>query len=483
MVRLAGDSGLLKSCKAERESLLEMVRLNCKKMSYGGIFDHLGGGFARYSVDEKWLVPHFEKMLYDNALLASLYLDMHRATQDPFYSMIARKTLDYLMRDMLDPLGGIHSTEDADSEGVEGKYYVWSKTEIEDLLKEDAPLFCDLYNVTVTGNFEGKNILNMTESYDEFARRHDMTKSTLRELMSRSRAKLLEFREQRVRPAKDDKILVSWNALAISAFAKMATTDEKYLAPAIRAAEFIRKHMTNEHGRLFHTHRHGASKLNGFLDDYAYLINSLVELFEASQDPQWLVWANELTEQMVDRFADSQNGGFFYTPSDHEPLISRPRSFQDSSVPSGNAMAATALIRLGRLLNRSDWLDTARRTLEAGIPLMRRSPLASGQMLVASSLWLGQHWEFVLVTEDLSCPTLSLVKQKRPFNSSLIVVTESSQNEKDPQTEHPLDALLRDKRRLQNEPTLYVCQGFQCNVPIVGYEPISQHLAHPLTAN
>ena len=472
LVQLASDQQLVDKTEATAAELLNVVRINCKKMAYGGIFDHLGGGFARYSVDEKWLVPHFEKMLYDNALLAGLYLDMHRTTEDPFYAMIARKTLDYLVRDMKDPLGGIHSTEDADSEGEEGKFYVWSKQEIDSLLGDDAKLFCDLYNVTSGGNFEGHNILNMTQSYDQFAQRHGMQKSDLREIMRRCRKVLFDTRENRIRPEKDDKVLVSWNGLAISAFSKMAAVDETYLDNAIDSANFIRNHMLDEQGQLLHTHRNGTSKLNGFLDDYSYLINSLIDLYEASFDPQWIVWADSLTCQMLDRFQEKQQGGFYFTPIDHEELISRPRSFQDSSVPSGNAMAATALIRLGRLLDRSDWVEISEKTILAGVPLMNRSPLASGQMLVATSLLLGQHHELVLLVDDFTCPSVNLIRKKRPFNSSLIVVSHRQQLD----SSHPLRHAVAGRKQMDDQPTLYVCQNYQCELPIAGQDTINQTL-------
>ena len=262
-------------------TLLEMVRLTLKKMAYGGIFDHLAGGFARYSVDAHWLVPHFEKMLYDNALLVQVYLQGFRQTKDQFFSMIATKTLDYLLRDMLDEAGGIHSTEDADSEGVEGKFYVWSHEEVLEILGvEIGERFCSLYNVTQGGNFEGHNILNMKVSYQQFADSLEIDKQSLRDEMRAARAKLLKERNKRIRPGKDDKVLASWNALAISALAHASQLleNETYLYSAQNAANFVLQEMRDDRGRLLHTWRHGKPKVDGFLDDYAGMIVALIDL-------------------------------------------------------------------------------------------------------------------------------------------------------------------------------------------------------------
>ena len=328
LVRLAKTHGGSESAEPNSEQMLEMVRVSLKKMAYGGIFDHLAGGFARYSVDDHWLVPHFEKMLYDNSLLAGVYLDMHRVKGDRFYAMIAEKTLGYLMNYLTDEAGGFHSTEDADSEGVEGKFYVWSEQEVMEVLGEETgESFCQLYNVSERGNFEGHNILHMTQSYQQFADQKSIDKKQLRDQMRDARLKLLEVRDRRIRPGKDDKVLVNWNGLGISAMAKAARQldDAKYSQAASNSAEFIWSEMRDETGRLLHTWRNGVAKISGFLDDYANLLVAFVDLYEVGYDQKWLDRAVEIAEQMIAHFHDP-DGGFFFTSDDQQALISRPLS-------------------------------------------------------------------------------------------------------------------------------------------------------------
>ena len=413
-----------------REGLLEMVRINCKKMAYGGIFDHLAGGFARYTVDEKWLVPHFEKMLYDNALLADVYTEMFAATGDDFYSGIARKTLDYVLGYVTDEGGAFYSSEDADSEGEEGKFYVWSKQEILDILgPEIGRRFCELYNVTAAGNFEGHNILNMTASFQQFADQAGMDKQDLRAEMRTARKKLLEVRDRRIRPGLDDKVLVSWNALAIHALARAGVIldEPKYGAATAQAAEFIWQNLRKGDGRLLHTWRNGQAKLDAYLDDYAYLILALLEVYQFDFDVRWVDRAASLAEQMVSHFWDEEFGGFFFTADDHEQLIARSKVFQDSSTPSGNAMAALSLVRLGRLTGRTDWLEIAERTMSASLSLIKRSPLASGQMLIAIEQYLDDAKEFVLVAENEADIAASLAALRKSWNPSSQVICQTEQ--------------------------------------------------------
>ena len=469
LVQIANASN--ENSTPNRERLLEMVRVSLKKMAYGGIFDHLAGGFARYSVDEHWLVPHFEKMLYDNALLVSVYLDMYKTTGDQFYSMIARKTLNYLLNYMIDAEGGIHSTEDADSEGVEGKFYVWSKSEILEVLGNEAgERFCKLYNVTEAGNFEGENILNMQQSYQDFADSEGIAKQELRDEMREAREKLLAVRDRRIRPGKDDKILVSWNALAISAFARAAILldDPQYAIAAERSARFIHAKLRQPDGRLLHTCRGGTAKLAAYLDDYSYLVNALVDVYQTSFDPIWLDWASELSEMMVKHFWDSDQLGFYFTADDHEQLISRVKPFQDSSVPSGNAMAATALIRLGKITGNQDWSEKAEQTINASLAMLNRSPLSSGQMLLALERQLAQSFELVLMlpeSTESKTPLASKILQRCPAKTSLVVSHESAEPS-------VLSEYLDGKKVIGDQPTLYICSDHKCSAPVVGQQAI-----------
>jgi uncharacterized protein len=358
------------------DALLDIVRLTLDKMAAGGIYDHLGGGFARYSVDDRWLVPHFEKMLYDNALLGAAYLDSFLATGNVEHHRIVCETLDYVLRDMTDPRGGFYSTEDADSEGVEGKFYVWDPAEIHEVLgAEIGERFCAVYDVTDEGNFEGHSILNLPKRIDQVAALRGWPETELRAQLALARDQLLERRRQRVAPGKDDKVIVSWNGLMIDTLARAGRglNEPRYRDAAVRAAEFLRDEMWRD-GRLLHCWRLGKPTLAAYLDDYSTLANALVSLYEATLDPQWLDWSFTLMDQVLQRFADPAGGPLFYTADDHERLITRTKDLQDSSVPSGNAMAATALLRLGHLGHRVDYLEQAESILGSAGRLLQDAP-------------------------------------------------------------------------------------------------------------
>lgn len=455
------------------EALRHMASIGLRKMAYGGIFDHLGGGFARYSVDEKWLVPHFEKMLYDNSLLTNVYLEMFAVTGDEFYSNVIRETLGYLIRDMVDPGGGIYSTEDADSEGEEGKFYVWSKPEVVSALGDTiGERFCKLYDVTEQGNFEGHNILNLPLSFEEFAKQEEIGKDDLTNEMRAARKKLFDLREDRIRPGLDDKVLVSWNGLGISAFARAGAllNEPTYVDAASRAADFVWEKIRRKDGRLLHTWRGGVAKLDGYLDDYSYLIVGLLDLYSASFDPKWIRRATQLTEMMVEYFITEDENGFYFTASDHETLIARQRSFQDSSVPSGNSMAALALLRLGRLVGNVRWLELAEKTITSALPLIERSPLASGKMLIAAELLLNASPELVLVADDLGELSDVLEKIRRQYSRHVTVICRIGDGDVS------WNGSLSDKKKVEGQPTLYLCENFSCKQPVAGVEEILKSL-------
>ncbi|MCE9544245.1 MAG: thioredoxin domain-containing protein [Planctomycetia bacterium] len=332
-----------------RSGVLDMVRKTLDHMAGGGIYEHLGGGFHRYSVDRQWLVPHFEKMLYDNALLARTYTDAWRLTGDPEYASVVRGTLDYLLNEMQDEAGGFYSTQDADSEGVEGKFFVWTPGEIRAVLGDEiGERFCRVYDVTEEGNFEEHSILNLGKTLHQWAGLLDRPEDELRQEMADARNKLLAVRRQRIAPGLDNKVLVFWNALAIDALAEAAgALDEpRYLEAAHRAADFIWQQMRRDDGRLWHVWRGGKSHGEAFLDDYAGLIQALVTLYEASFREELIVRAVSLAEVLLTHFLDKTGGGgFFFTADDHEQLIARQKPLTDESVPSGNGLAATALLR------------------------------------------------------------------------------------------------------------------------------------------
>jgi uncharacterized protein YyaL (SSP411 family) len=375
--------------RSGEDALLDMVATTLDRMAAGGLFDHLGGGFHRYSVDARWLVPHFEKMLYDNASLAVCYLEAWQATGQQRYADVVRQTLDYLLRDLNNPLGGIASSEDADSEGEEGQFYLWTPGQIQSVLGSPAAgTFCQVYDVSETGNFEGRNILHLSRPFETEARMLGRGPDLLIAELAAARLNLLAARAKRVRPGRDDKVLVSWNSLAIEALARAgAALDEpRYTAAAGAAARFLLTHVRRGDGRLLHCWRNGQAKYNAYLDDYAALGNALVTLYESDGSSAWLDQAIGMADEVLARFADRQHGGFFYAAADHEPLIVRKKDVLDSPVPSGNGLAAMLFYRLQRICHRDDYRVAAEATLRACFVWMRRVPTGTFQLLLAMDL-------------------------------------------------------------------------------------------------
>jgi uncharacterized protein YyaL (SSP411 family) len=455
-----------------RRVYLDMVKLNLAKMAQGGIYDHLAGGFARYSVDERWLVPHFEKMLYDNALLAGAYLDGYLVTRDENYARVVRETLDYILNYMTGEQGGFHSTEDADSEGEEGKFYLWTVDEVKEVLGEEAAeKFCYVYDITLDGNFEGKNILNMPKTLEQVSKLRGWPLDELKSTLAASRQKLLARRDQRIRPGKDDKVLTSWNALMIDSMARASSIlrEPRYLHAARRAAEFILQNLRRDDGRLLHTWRNGQAKLDAYLDDYAYLINALISLYEAEFDERWIDEAVRLADILNKHFRDNENGGFYYTADDHEQLIARNKDLIDSSVPSGNAMAATALIRLGKLCGRADYNHAAYETLELAATIMERSPTAAGQMLVALDMHLGPFHEIVILGDRNQPETQDVLDGLyRSYIPSRVIAQRNS--DEDEHGSPAVEPIFVGKVLEEPAPTVYICQRFACAAPIRGKE-------------
>jgi len=381
------------------ERALDVALFTLRKMGNGGIYDHLGGGFHRYSTDAFWLVPHFEKMLYDNALLVPAYLEAFQITRDLEFATTVRETLDYVLREMTSPEGGFYSTQDADSEGEEGKFFVWSEQEIRGILGErEATLFNDAYDVTARGNWEGKSILNRPRPWDEVAALHGISTEDLRRRLALSRQRLLEVRSQRIAPGLDDKILVNWNGMMITAFAMagFVLDEPRYREAAVRACDFLLTHLVDENGHLFHSLHHGRARFTGYLDDAACLIDGLIETAQVSGRWDFVSAAERLAEATVNRFGDPQSGGFFYTANDHEKLITRTKDSQDNATPSGNGMLATALIKLGKLTSQPRWETAAIGILKSLSGLLADHPRAAGQSLLALDDQIGPFREVVI---------------------------------------------------------------------------------------
>jgi len=465
---------------------LKMVQVTLDRMAAGGIYDHLGGGFARYSVDARWLVPHFEKMLYDNAQLAVTYLEAYQVTGDEGYARVVRETLDYTLRDMTDDGidgkgGGFYSTEDADSEGVEGKFYVWTPAELRAVLGDAAAAtFANVYDVTDQGNFEHANILNLPKSIEQHAKTLRRDVDDLHKELAESRTKLFAAREPRIHPAKDDKVIVAWNGLMIDAMARAGAVlgEPRYIDAAVKAADFLLTQLRREDGRLLHTWRHGQAKIDAYLDDYANLAYGLVSLYEATFDPRHLDEAIVLMQTVLDHFSDNtgpdgRGAGFYFTADDQEALLVRSKDFTDNAVPSGNAMAATVLVRLGKLTGKQSYLDTAEATMRQAASLMQRAPSATSQMLLAVDLYLGPTYEMVLAG-DLQDPatTQVLTDLRRRFLPNKVLAFVTAEGSRPT----ALADLLQGKSMLGGAPTLYICEGFTCQAPAQGDEEISHAL-------
>ncbi len=454
---------------------LGAVRLTLDKMARGGIYDHLGGGFARYSTDARWLAPHFEKMLYDNALLGSTYLEAYQLTADPVYARVARETFDYVLGRMTAPDGPFYATEDADSEGVEGKYYVWTLDEIDSILgAERAKVFATVYDVTPHGNWEGHTILNLPRPIEESAARLGLEPSALRAQLAEDRGKLLHVREGRIPPAKDTKVLTSWNGLMLAALAEGSRVlrDERYLAAAEKAAGFLLDHMREPTGKLLHSYKDEQAKFNAYLDDYTNLIDGLTRLYEVSGTLRWLEAALDLTRVMIDEFWDA-SGGFYYTGESHETLIARTLDVYDNATPCGNAVAATALTRLAALTGRDDLREKGLATLQRLRLVMDKSPSAAGQSLIALDFVLARVSEFaVLGGTDRAEYTHAIESIYQRFLPNKVVA---------PAIDAPGDAarivpLLADRNARNSKVTVYICEAFACQAPVVGIDALEDAL-------
>ena len=458
-----------------RTDALEMATVTLDRMAYGGIHDQIGGGFHRYSIDARWLVPHFEKMLYDNAILAKAYLEAWQATGKDRYRRVAAGIFDYVLRDMTDARGGFHSAEDADSEGEEGKFYVWRPDQIRAALgEEDAALFAECYGVSESGNFEGRNILHVPKNPAAFARRKGLSEEELEERLAPLRRKLLAERARRVRPGKDDKVLSAWNGMMISALARghQVLGEKRYLAAAEKAADFVLTEMLRE-GTLLRTYRAtdpagtgGVSKLPGYLDDYAETANGLVDLYEASFELRWLEAADGLVRKMTADFWDDADGGFFYTSAAHKDLLVRTKPFYDGAVPSGNSTAALVLVRLSKLLDKEEYATKAEAVLASTSKRMHEQPGAHLDLLVAADWHLRPTREIAIAgtaDSDETRQFLEIIHGRFHPNKILSLAPPDAAAAEKAADRVPL---LKDKTMLSGKTTVYVCENFTCKRPV-----------------
>lgn len=458
------------------ETTLEIVRNTCRKMAEGGIYDQLGGGFHRYSTDARWLVPHFEKMLYDNALLSRHYLHYYQVTGEDLGRRVAEETLDYVVREMTSPTGGFYSTQDADSEGDEGKFFVWSVAEIKNALgEEDAALFCAYYNLTTGGNFEGKNILNITRSLKEVARTEKVTVERLQRAIDTGRHKLFALREQRIKPDRDEKILTAWNGLMLASFAEAAAILERddYREVAQKNARFVLNHLQRE-GLLLRTSKDGTAKLNAYLEDYAFFIDGLLALFEATGDFEWFDEAQSLTRTMIEEFWDEKDGGFFFTGKSHEDLIVRSKDYFDNATPSGNSVAADVLLKLSVLTGNEDYRRRAVTVLRLVAQPMQRYSSAFGRALCAVDFHLSTPMEIVILGEQDAAQTRLLSREiwKRYLPNKVVV----SASAVDDRREMSIP-LLHGRTPVDQQPTAFVCEHYTCQQPVTRPEDLAGQLS------
>lgn len=449
----------------------EFVFKTLNKMSKGGIFDQIGGGFHRYSTDARWLVPHFEKMLYDNALLPIVYSEAYQITKDPFYLEVIQKTLNFVLREMTSPEGGFYSALDADSEGEEGKYYVWKKKEIQEILGKNADVFCLYYDVTDGGNFEGHTILNNNISASTVAFNFGISEDEVKKIISDSSVILLESRSHRIRPGLDDKILTSWNSLMISALARgyRVSDNNSYLEAAEKCISFIEKKLlSNSH--LLRTYKNGQAKLRGYLEDYAYFINAIIDVFEINPDSRYLELAVNLANYLVDHFWDAQNNSFYFTADDHETLIIRPKNNYDLSMPSGNSVAANSLLRLYHLTQEKKFLDISLKTMESFSIMAAENPFGFGYLLNTIYLYLQNPTEITMLNTK-NKTILNMLTKK--FLPEAILVTVSDYTQLKNLAKHPFFA----GKEFDSEKTIvFVCKNFSCSLPLESESEIEKLL-------
>jgi len=458
-----------------KEKALEMVERTLEAIQFGGIKDHIGFGFHRYSTDNRWILPHFEKMLYDQALLGMTYTEAYQATGKEKYAKTAHEIFTYVLRDMTSEEGGFYSAEDADSEGEEGKFYLWTKNEIKNVLdREESDLVFEIFNIEEDGNFyeeatgkkKGKNILHLTESLKEFSSSRKIPEKELQKRMEEVRKKLYNYREGRIHPDKDDKILTDWNGLMIAALAKGARTldERQYGEAAKRAADFILKNMRTSDGRLLHRYRDGQATIQAHVDDYAFLIWGLLELYEANFQVGYLRAIIELNKDLIDHYWDEDKGGFYFIADDAEEILVRQKSIYDGAVPSGNSVAMLDLLRLGRITANPDYEEKAAQIARTFSMNIKRSPSLHTQFMVAMDFWIGPSYEIVIIGNSRAKDTKEMLEALRKhFIPNKVVILKAAKS-KSPEIIR-IAEFTKYQTSIDGKATAYVCADYKCKMP------------------
>ena len=467
----------LKQKQDESQQLfLELITTTLNSMASGGIYDHLGGGFARYSTDEQWLAPHFEKMLYDNALLAQTYIEAYTLTGQTQWRQVACETLDFISRELTAECHGFYCSLDADSEGEEGKFYVWSKSEIDTVLDSDSDLFCQIFGVTESGNFEhGKNILHLSSPVLQLSKSLNLSEEELSHKVTQMKAKLFAHRRKRIPPIRDEKILTSWNGLSISAFVSgyKVSGQEKYLDQAKQAANFILNYL-KINNRLKHNFVKDAAKLSAYLDDYAFFVQALIDLASVDSNPLWLKQAVDLTDSALKHFYDQNHDDFFYTADDHEKLISRPKNHLDGPIPSATSVTILNLLKLYTFTNNQAYKQCADKVLAKYKDSLVNLPSQYANMISAWDFAQSAPLVMVLVTSDNTAlnKEMLLALHKNYLPNRLVIVKDKNQ-------ENSIDkriTILSNKDLLDKRSSVYICHGYNCQAPVNDLENLRLRL-------
>ena len=460
--------------RPRQEECREIVTTTLDRMAYGGMHDQVGGGFARYSVDRQWLVPHFEKMLYDNALLCQTYLDGYRLTGRKYWAQVAGGILEFVLRELTTEDGAFYSSLDADSEGEEGKFYVWDQDQVKAVLGPEGDWFNEMFGVTTHGNFEhGKSVLHLVKAPEQLAESGKMSVDDFWLKLQKLFKKLLQEREKRVRPGRDEKVLTSWNSLMISACVDgySVLREPRYLEAAKRAADFILTNLVTS-GRLLRTWGHGKAKLNGYVDDYSYFVQALLDLASVDTDPKWLEQAQKFTKLMLEQFWDSENGGLFYTGKDHEQLVTRPKSHYDGAIPSGTSVATFDLLRLAKLMDDSDYRKRAEEILKLYSPNMAKVPDQFSNFLCAIDFYKAKDLEIACIIPNAATDEareMIYAIYSRYFPNKVVLCGSGADD-------HRENPLLMGRSAIDDKPAVYMCQNYSCDAPTTSVKDLEERL-------
>ncbi len=477
--------------RKKSEKAIEIVEKTLTGMYKGGIYDHIGFGFHRYSTDKVWLLPHFEKMLYDQALLTIAYIEAYQATKKELYKEIAEGILSYVLRDMTSPDGGFYSAEDADSEGEEGKFYLWTKEEIENIAADDeVKLITKVFNIKADGNWidpmhdgrTGTNILHLRKDLKSIADELNIDEKILKQKLRNLRGKLFSVREKRVHPFKDTKILTDWNGLMISALSKAAQAfdNNEYYSAAEKAVFFVLKNLVNKYGRLLHRFKDGEAGIPAHADDYAFFTAGLLDLYEAGFNSSYLKTAVDLNSDFIKYFWDEENGAFYFTPYDGEKLLIRQKEIHDGAVPSANSVSILNLLRIGRITGNSDYEKKASLIIKTFSTVIENSPQAFTQTLTALEFAFGPSKEIIISGEKDSLTTKDMLKIIREeFIPNKIVILSSKEND---QIEI-ISPLLKEYSPADNQTAVYICENYKCNLPVTNVEQLTTMLKNEKIEN